>query len=264
MEAFPFYVVIPARYGSTRLPGKPLLELLGRPMIAHAWDSARRSGAEAVLVATDDERIRAAVEGFGGDALMTSPAHASGTDRLAEVAAARGWDDDAIVVNLQGDEPCIPGSLLRDAARALHQHPEAGIATLATPIREPADVFDENVVKVVFDESGMAGYFSRAPIPWVRGVSGRGAAAAAELPAELDFWRHIGIYAYRVGTLRRLASADSRAIERAESLEQLRALALGIRIHVSALETPPGHGVDTPDDIPRVERALAAMQEQQA
>lgn len=256
MESFDFCVVIPARYASTRLPGKPLRELAGRPMIEHVWANALRSGAREVLVATDDARIQAAVERFGGRALMTAPDHASGTDRLAEVASRQAWPDDTIVVNLQGDEPCIPGDLLRQTAAALHAHAAAGIATIATPIRHPRDLFDENVVKVVTGEDGMACYFSRAPIPWVRGAFATGAPAA--LPEGIPFLRHLGIYAYRAGTLRRVAAEPSRAIERAESLEQLRALALGIRIHVSVIDHAPGFGVDTEDDIARVEQALAA------
>ncbi len=257
MERFEFCVVIPARHGSSRLPGKPLRLIAGKPMIEHVWHNATRSGAREVLVATDDERIFDAVERFGGRALMTSADHASGTDRLAEVASRLQWSDDTIVVNLQGDEPCIPGELLRQPAGALHEHPAAGIATLATPIRHVRDLFDENVVKVVFDEAGMACYFSRAPIPWVRGVLTAGPSLQS-LPDGTAFSRHIGIYAYRAGTLRRVAAAPSSAIERAESLEQLRALALGIRIHVSVIEHAPGFGVDTEDDIARVESAIAA------
>lgn len=255
MESFEFCVVIPARYASSRLPGKPLRHLAGRPMIEHVWRNALGSGAREALVATDDERILAAVQGFGGRAVMTSPDHASGTDRLAEIATRLGWPDDTIVVNLQGDEPCIPGDLLRQTAAALHAHAGAGIATVATPIRHVRELFDENVVKVVLDEAGMACYFSRAPIPWVRGAFAAG--NLPSLPEGIPFLRHLGIYAYRAGTLRRVAGEASRAIERAESLEQLRALALGIRIHVSVIEQAPGVGVDTEDDIARVEQALA-------
>lgn len=257
MDRFEFFVVIPARYGSSRLPGKPLRQLAGRPMIEHVWRNALGSNAREVLVATDDERIVSAVEAFGGRALMTAADHASGTDRLAEVATRLGWDDDTIVVNLQGDEPCIPGDLLRQAATALHEHAGAGIATLATPVRQARELFDENVVKVVCDEAGMALYFSRAPVPWVRSAFSRAAGELPALPEDVPFLRHIGIYAYRAATLRRLAAEPGRAIERAESLEQLRALALGIRIQVSFIAGAPGHGVDTEDDAARVERALA-------
>ena len=257
MESFEFCVVIPARYASSRLPGKPLRHLAGKPMIEHVWRNALRSGAREAMVATDDARILEAVERFGGRAVMTSPDHASGTDRLAEVAAHMAWADDTIVVNLQGDEPCVPGDLLRQTAAALHAHHAAGIATVATPIRHVRDLFDENVVKVVLDEAGMARYFSRAPIPWVRGAFATG--DLASLPADIPFLRHLGIYAYRAGTLRRVAAEASRAIERAEALEQLRALALGISIHVSVIEQAPGFGVDTEDDIARVEQALASV-----
>jgi 3-deoxy-manno-octulosonate cytidylyltransferase (CMP-KDO synthetase) len=257
MERFELCVVIPARHASSRLPGKPLRLIAGRPMIEHVWHNAARAGAREVLVATDDQRIVQAVENFGGRALMTSAEHASGTDRLAEVAARLAWPDDTIVVNLQGDEPAIPGELLRQTAAALHAHPEAGIATLATPIHTARDLFDENVVKVVLDEAGLACYFSRAPIPWVRGAFAGGAGAVPALPEGVPFLRHIGIYAYRAGTLRRVAAEPGRAVERAESLEQLRALALGIRIHVSVIERAPGHGVDTEEDLARVDSALA-------
>jgi 3-deoxy-manno-octulosonate cytidylyltransferase (CMP-KDO synthetase) len=256
MQPFEFCAVIPARYASSRLPGKPLRQLAGRPMIEHVWRNALGSGAREALVATDDQRIFDAVERFGGRAVMTSPNHASGTDRLAEVATHLAWPDDTIVVNLQGDEPCVPGELLRQTAAALHAHAGAGIATVATPIRHVRDLFDENVVKVVLDEDGMACYFSRAPIPWVRGAFAAGASMPA-LPEGVPFLRHLGIYAYRAGTLRHVAAQASRAIERAESLEQLRALALGIRVHVSVIDEAPGVGVDTEDDIARVEQALA-------
>ena len=258
-DALAFRVVIPARHASQRLPGKPLLPIAGRPMIEHVWRNAIESGAEEVLVATDDARIAAAVEGFGGRALMTSPDHASGTDRLAEVAQRLGWAGDDVVVNLQGDEPCVPGALLRQVAAALHARPAAGIATVATPITEARELFDANAVKVVLDDHGMASYFSRAPIPWVRGLfDGALAGDVPSLPADVPFLRHLGIYGYRAATLGRVAAAPGRASERAEALEQLRALALGIRIHVSVIAQAPGPGVDTEADLAHVERVLAS------
>ncbi len=243
-----FSVVIPARYGSTRLPGKPLRLLAGRPMIAHVWERGVDAGASEVIVAADDERICAAVAAAGGRALMTSPDHTSGTDRLAEVAQRLGWPADRVVVNLQGDEPCMPGSLIRLVAGALAAHPAAGIATVATPIRDRSEVANPNVVKVVIDDDHMASYFSRAPIPWVRDDS---------LASEVIFLRHLGLYAYRVSTLLRVSAAEPRPNEIAESLEQLRGLALGVGIHVSIVEQAPGHGVDTEEDLARVERELA-------
>jgi 3-deoxy-manno-octulosonate cytidylyltransferase (CMP-KDO synthetase) len=249
-----FKVVIPARYGASRLPGKPLRLLAGRPMIAHVWDRAVESGADEVLIACDDERIRDAARGFGGRAVMTSPDHPSGTDRLAEVIAAEGWGDDTLVVNLQGDEPCMPGSAVGLVAGALTASPGAGIATLATPIREVADLFDPSVVKVVLDDAGLARWFSRAPIPWVRDAFAGGRPAA--LPENVPFLRHLGLYAYRAGVVRRLCAASPHAHERAESLEQLRALALGVAICVTLLDKAPGHGVDTEADLARVEAEL--------
>jgi 3-deoxy-manno-octulosonate cytidylyltransferase (CMP-KDO synthetase) len=252
-----FCVVIPARHGASRLPGKPLRLLAGRPMIAHVWERAVESGARTVVVATDDERISAAVEAFGGTALLTSPEHASGTDRLAEVAAREGWPDDALVVNLQGDEPCMDPALLRLVAASLDERPSFGLATVATPIRAAGDLFDPNVVKVVVDDAQRACYFSRAPIPWVRGRFCGEDAPSGPLPEGVPFLRHLGLYAYRVEVLRRLCAAAPRPCERAESLEQLRALALGVDIHVSIVQNAPGHGVDTEADLARVEQELA-------
>jgi 3-deoxy-manno-octulosonate cytidylyltransferase (CMP-KDO synthetase) len=250
-----FRVVIPARYASTRLPGKPLLPIAGRPMIAHVWDRAVESGASEIVVATDDERIVRAVEIAGGRAMMTSPDHVSGTDRLAEVAQRAGWPDDAVIVNLQGDEPQIPGRLLTDLANNLHTRPTAGVSTLATPIRVAADVWNPNVVKVALDAQSFALYFSRAPIPWVRGQFARDSNIDS-LPEDLALLRHIGLYGYRVETLRTLARTPPPPVERAESLEQLRALYLGICIHVGIVEEAPGHGVDTSEDLARVATVL--------
>lgn len=254
----PFQVVIPSRFGSTRLPGKPLRTLAGKPMIEHVWQRGQEAGAAGVIVATDDDRIRAAVEAFGGTVRMTSPEHASGTERLAEVAEAEGWADDVMVVNLQGDEPCVPGELVSAVARALNEHPSTGMATVATPIRDPRELFDPNVVKVVLDDDGGASYFSRAPIPWVRDHFDPAAIGAGtnSLPAGTVFLRHLGLYAYRVGALRRMAGAPVAATEEAERLEQLRALALGIRIQVLVIENAPPPGVDTEEDLVRLEQVL--------
>ena len=261
MTAGPFRVVIPSRYGARRLPGKPLRLLAGRPMIEHVLRRALESGAASVIVATDDERIREVVRGVGGEAWMTAPTHASGTDRLAEVAARANWPDDEIVVNLQGDEPCMPPAALQRGAALLEQRPEAGIATCATAIVDAADLFDLAVVKVVVDDTGMARWFSRAPLPWVRDRFEAGA-HPVELPSGVPFLRHLGLYAYRVRVLRRLAATPPHPHELAESLEQLRALCLGIGIGVAVLVEPVGHGVDTEDDLRRVDAELSGTSRQ--
>ncbi len=250
-------IVIPARLGSTRLPGKPLLDIAGKPMIQHVCDRAGEAQLGEVIVATDAPEIVEVVDGFGGCAVLTAATHSSGTDRLAEVADRRGWDDGTIVVNLQGDEPLMDPDLIRLVAENLVEHEVAGMATLATPIAARNDLFSADVVKVVMDGEGFALYFSRAPIPWVRGDFDR--ADATEMPEGIRSLRHLGIYAYRVGVLKRLASLPPAPIEQAESLEQLRALWNGIGIHVGVIDKAPGHGVDTLDDLERV-RALFAQQ----
>jgi 3-deoxy-manno-octulosonate cytidylyltransferase (CMP-KDO synthetase) len=246
-----FRVVIPARYGAQRLPGKPLLPLAGRPMVEHVWRRAQESGALEVVIATDDERIAVAARGFGAEVELTEPALPSGTDRCAAVAARRGWDDDAVVVNLQGDEPLMPPALLRQVAELLAQDDEASLATLCTPIAAAAELADPNVVKVVFAQDGTALYFSRAPVPWDRDAAGRATAAQGA-------HRHLGIYAYRVAALARLTALPACELERIERLEQLRALWHGMRIRIDVARTLPGPGVDTPADLARVEALLRA------
>lgn len=248
-----FRVVIPARYASTRLPGKPLADIGGRPMIEHVWRRAVESGADQVVVATDDVRIEAAVRGFGGEVCLTRTDHESGTDRIAEVAERHAWHEATIVVNLQGDEPTMPPALLRQVAGALAVHPGAAIATLAVRIRDRAELFDPNAVKVVTDRHGYALYFSRAPVPWHRASFPERQGA---LPSGVAHWRHLGIYAYRVGFLRRFVTWAPAPIEQCEALEQLRALWEGERIHVSLAGEAPGAGVDTLEDLERVRRAL--------
>lgn len=257
MASRDFKVVIPARYGSSRLPGKPLRFICGEPMIQHVYARAVASGANDIVVATDDERIFDAVRGFGGQVMMTANTHESGTDRLAEVAALKGWSDDEVVVNLQGDEPLMEPALLGLAADTLVAGVDAGVATLVTLIRDARDLFDPNVVKAVLAEDGQALYFSRAPIPWLRGRFPLAEATRA-LPDGFTAFRHLGLYAYRVGVLKRLSRTPPCALERAEALEQLRALWLGVRIYAAVVETAPGHGVDTEEDLARVERILAA------
>ncbi len=251
-----FRVVVPARFASSRLPGKPLLTLAGKPMIQHVVDNAHEAGAAGVLVATDDQRIVDAVRAFGGDVVMTSAEHTSGTDRIAEVARGQGWPPETIVINLQGDEPLLGAGAVRKLAHLLASRPEAGMATLAAPISDVQTLFNPNVVKVVAARDGRAMYFSRAPIPWVRDAWGALPARPAQLPTGTTFLRHIGLYGYRVETLLRITDAPSDEFESAESLEQLRALRLGVGILVDVLEQVPEHGVDTPDDLRRVEAWL--------
>lgn len=257
----PFRIVIPARYASSRLPGKPLLPLAGKPMLQWVWERARAAGAESITVATDDTRIEAAASAFGADVCMTSETHESGTDRLAEVCEARGFGGRDIIVNLQGDEPVMPAALLQSVASALDTHPEVGIATLATPIETVDDLFDPNIVKVVRDARGFGLYFSRAPIPWSRADFGK-PERPQSLPAGVPYLRHLGLYAYRAATLLQVSAAPPHPVEQAEALEQLRAQSLGVRIHVGVVDDPPGHGVDTRADLARVEALLSAQQDE--
>ncbi len=244
-----FRVAIPARYGSTRFPGKPLVTLAGRSLVEHVWLRACESGASEVVIATDDDRIAEAANAFGAEVAMTRSDLASGTDRLAELAAVRGWDHDDIVVNLQGDEPLTPPAILAQVAADLDAAPDAPMATLATPLA-PEDADDPNIVKLVTDARGFALYFSRAPIPcWRDGRPSRRTDA---------YRRHLGIYAYRAGFLRRFATLEPAPIEQAERLEQLRALWHGYGIHVSDAVALPGAGLDTPEDVARIEAALSA------
>lgn len=247
-----FSVVIPARYGSTRLPGKPLLDIAGKPMVQRVWEQARLSGADEVIVATDDERIEQVVSEFGAIVCMTDANHPSGTDRLQQVARLRDWEDDRIVVNVQGDEPLIPPVLIDQVARNLAEHPEAGIATLSEPVRSYAELTNPNAVKVVSDSNGLALYFSRASIPWPRDAF---SADSGKMP-EGEWHRHIGIYAYRTAFLHRFVSWAPAPLEQLEQLEQLRALYQGERIHVApALEKVPA-GVDTQQDLDAVRQLL--------
>lgn len=252
-----FRVVIPARYGAQRLPGKPLLEIAGRPLIEHVWRQAGAAGAASVVIATDDERIATRARGFGADVEMTSAALASGTDRCAAVATARGWDEDELLVNLQGDEPLMPPTLVQQVAELLVADPTAGLATLCTPLDSLAELRDPNVVKVVFALDGGALYFSRAAIPFDRD----GAAAGDGLPtAYRSGFRHLGLYAYRVGALQRLSATPPCEFERLERLEQLRALWSGIRIRIDIARARPGPGVDVPADLERVAELLDEAQ----
>jgi 3-deoxy-manno-octulosonate cytidylyltransferase (CMP-KDO synthetase) len=247
-----FVVAIPARYGSTRLPGKALLPVAGRPMVLHVAERALAAGADAVVVATDDARIADALRDMAVRVVMTRAEHASGSDRLAECVEHCGWIDDTIVVNLQGDEPMAPASGIRAVADALAAS-DAPMATLCAPIAHAGELFDPAVVKVVADAAGYALYFSRAPLPWARDAF---AASRETLPAGMPFLRHIGIYAYRAGFLRRFARLRPTPLERAESLEQLRALEHGHRIAVRMAPEPFPGGVDTLEDLERVRRMV--------
>lgn len=249
-----FRVVIPARYPSTRLPGKPLRMLAGKPMVQHVYERACASGAAEVIVATDDDRVVQACLAFGAPVLMTDPNHPSGTDRLAEVAALCGWNDEQIVVNVQGDEPLLPPANVAQAAQLLVADAGAAIATLATPICSVHEFMDPNAVKVVVAANGRALYFSRAPIPWPRDTAPAGFGSQTSFGAAL---RHVGLYAYRVGALRQLAAWAPSPLETAERLEQLRAMENGLAIAVAVAVEAPGPGVDTEADALAVERLLA-------
>jgi len=248
-----FAVVIPARYASARLPGKPLADIAGKPMVVHVADRARESGALEVIVATDDRRIEDAVAKHGHKAMMTRPEHTSGTDRIAEIASARGWADDFIVVNVQGDEPRMPPHLIRSVATQLADHRDAAIATACHRVHSAAEMFDPNVVKVVLDRQGYAAYFSRAPIPYARDAF---KSDSSRLPAGLPVYRHLGLYSYRCSFLKIYATLQPAAIEQFECLEQLRALWHGHRISVTVTDQAPDPGVDTPEDLEKIRRSF--------
>jgi 3-deoxy-manno-octulosonate cytidylyltransferase (CMP-KDO synthetase) len=247
-----FHVVIPARYASIRLPGKPLLLIGGKPLIQWVWERAMASGAASVMVATDDERILAAATAFGAECIMTSTRHASGTDRIAEVAQLKQLADDDIVVNLQGDEPLMPASVISEVAAALR----AGIdiATAVAPITALTEFLDPNCVKALRARDGLALYFSRAPVPWPRDATQSGATATPA--AFAGAWRHVGIYAYRVGRLLEFARWPPSFLEITEKLEQLRALEGGMKIQLVTLAAAPPAGVDTLADLQRVRETI--------
>jgi len=247
-----FKIIIPARYASTRLPGKPLLDIAGKPMIQHVYNRAKESLASEVIIATDDQRIAQVAKAFGADVCMTRADHISGTDRLAEVAAHRCFADTDIIINVQGDEPCLPASLINQVAEDLTQHSDADIATLYAKITEEKQVFDSNTVKVVMDSQGYALYFSRAPIPWMRDHFDK----ESPLPPILPHYRHIGLYGYRASFLKHYAELKPCILEQEESLEQLRALFHGKKIHLTAALIDPGHGVDTEQDLMAVRQLL--------
>jgi 3-deoxy-manno-octulosonate cytidylyltransferase (CMP-KDO synthetase) len=259
-----FHVVIPARFSSTRLPGKPLLLIGGKPMVVRVAEQAAQSGAQQIWIATDHQPIMAAMHEHGFKACMTRADHPSGTDRIAEVVAQHNWPDDTIVVNVQGDEPLIPPQLIHAVARHLHDHPECAIATACHPIHDEAAMRNPNIVKAVLDKDGNAMYFSRAPIPYPRDAfmglfspagrddrpsPSRGENGRGELPTNITVLRHIGIYAYRASFLRAYSQLAPTAIEQIEALEQLRALWHGYKIGVTITQDAPPSGVDTEADL---------------
>lgn len=248
-----FKVVIPARYASTRLPGKPLLNIAGKPMIAHVCEKALQAGAQEVVVATDDDRIMQTVTHLGLRAVMTRPDHQSGTERIAEVAELCGWPGGDIIVNVQGDEPLIPPEIIQELAAVLAGQQQAGIATMAAEISDFEEVFNPNAVKVVLNKDGYALYFSRAPIPWDRdGFVQKGRVVSGKMP----YYRHIGMYAYTVDFLKRYYQWEASVLETVESLEQLRILWQGEAIKVKVVDKAPAAGVDTVEDMLRVEGLL--------
>ena len=250
-----FKVVIPARYASTRLPGKPLLDIAGKPMVVRVAEQAVASGAEEVCVATDHAAIAEAVVQHGFAAVMTRMDHVSGTDRIAEVAAKRGWEGNEIIVNVQGDEPLIEPQLIREVAQNLADHDEAAIATACHAIHDRDAMFNPNIVKVVSDKRGYALYFSRAPIPYARDAFADG----NEPPLDAPVFRHIGIYAYRAAFLKTYSQLPPAGIETCEALEQLRALWHGYRISLAVTGNAPAAGVDTPSDLERVHAIFSAQ-----
>ena len=252
MAAIDFNVVIPARYASTRLPGKPLRLMAGRPMLQHVCERAAESSARQVIIATDDERIADAAGDFNVTVCMTSEKHTSGTERLAEVVEQMGWSDDTLVVNLQGDEPAMPAAFIDQVAADLAAHRQASITTLACPLGSTENEINPDIVKVVLDREGYALYFSRAPIPWHRDDPGS-AAAIDGVPPVLH---HIGLYAYRAQFLRQFATLEHSPLEIFEKLEQLRVLWHGMKIHVGITQQMPASGVDTEADLRRVEKLL--------
>jgi 3-deoxy-manno-octulosonate cytidylyltransferase (CMP-KDO synthetase) len=256
-----FHVVVPARYASTRLPGKPLADIAGKPMVVRVVEAALKSSTTDVCVATDDERVRSAVMAHGHRAVMTRADHASGTDRIVETVDAMGWRDEEVVVNVQGDEPLIEPALIdavADVLKVSHCRTSTAMSTAAHPLASVADFFNPNVVKVVCDAAGRALYFSRAPIPWARDAFAKDRGA---LPENLGGLRHIGIYGYTCGFLREYGKLPPSSVEGIEALEQLRVLWHGHVIRVAVVDHPPQPGVDTPEDLERVRATFATPRE---
>lgn len=253
-----FSVVIPSRYAASRLPGKPLLDIAGKTLIQHVYECAQRSEAEQILIATDDDRIADAARGFGAKVCMTANNHPSGTDRLAEVVKQQGFDNDHVIVNLQGDEPLMPPTVINQVANNLMSRPEASMSTVCKRIKASRMLFDPHVVKVVSDEKGYALYFSRAAIPWDRELFPFDEEGDEELPEFFTHYAHIGLYAYRSGFLEDYVAWPVCHLEETESLEQLRVLYKGHKIHVEEAIDIPGPGVDTESDLLEVKTILAS------
>lgn len=249
-----YSIIIPARYDSTRLPGKPLRHIAGKPLLQHVYEQASKSRAGRVIIATDDTRIEDFARSIQADVCMTAAHHRSGTERIAEVISSCGMDDDEVIVNLQGDEPMMPPGCLDQVAGLLTEKSvEAPMATLCEQLHSAADIFDPNTVKVIIDQHGYAMYFSRAPIPWHRDSFND---ATSEMPDGQTYFRHIGLYAYRAGFIRNYLEAEVCPLERTESLEQLRVLYMGHKIRIAAASESTGPGVDTEADLNRVEALL--------
>lgn len=250
-----FRIIIPARYHSERLPGKPLIDLGGKPMIQHVYERSVASGADSVVVATDDERIATAVKKFNGKVCMTSSDHQTGTDRIAEACTALDYDEDDIIVGVQGDEPLIPPEVIKQLAEDLNEHDNVKVSSVCTPIKSPSELFDSSVVKVILNHRNYAIYFSRAPIPWERAEFNQEDKTKIKLSEH--HYRHIGLYAYRAGFLSDYISWNEAPIERLERLEQLRILWHGGRIHMVIGKKAVPSGVDLPEDVERVRALLA-------
>lgn len=249
-----FHIIIPARYASTRLPGKPLRQLAGKPILQHVYEQANKSQAKSVVIATDDVRIKQAAEAFGAEVCMTSTAHTSGTERLAEVIEIKNFAPDDIILNLQGDEPMMPPVCLDQVAALLVTNTDCKMASLCEPIATAEDLFDPNVVKLVLDKNRHAIYFSRAPLPWHRNAFSNNTRV---LPVEPElYYRHIGLYAYRADFIKTYLTLAVSPIEKAESLEQLRVLWHGEKIAMDIARETPGPGIDTEEDLKKVEAML--------
>lgn len=253
-----FHIIIPARYASTRLPGKPLRLLAGKPILQHVYEQAKKSQAQSVTIATDDEKIKTAAEGFGADVCMTSAEHTSGTERLAEVIDIKGYGEDEIMLNLQGDEPLMPPACLDQVAALLANNSTCKMASLCEPIGSVDDLFDPNVVKVVLNKDMQAMYFSRATVPWYRDAFMDNNRVLPDV--EGLFYRHIGLYAYRAGFIKTYLELSASPIEKAEALEQLRVLWHGYNIAMDIAEQAPGPGIDTEQDLQKVTDIILSKQ----
>jgi len=249
-----FHVIIPARYHSTRLMGKPLCEIKGRPMLAHVYERACQSNASRIIIATDDERILQVAQQLGAESYLTDPHHLSGTYRIAEIVSTLNISDEEIIVNLQGDEPTMPPALIKQVAMILSEQPQAQVATLCEPFPEEENIFNPNIVKVVRDQNNFALYFSRAPIPWVRNSFSFSSNNQMGKFGETGHFRHLGLYAYRAGFLKQITQLAACNIENDEALEQLRILYYGGKIYVANACEKTGIGVDTPEDLEKVQK----------